>query len=322
MAHPSSGSGRTGFRQVALSLGIVAAAVIGQPVLADPSSEKVLVSNIGGPEGPLFVGHDLYYVGWTDNVLARWNGGHVSILNHDAQCVHNGLAQIDASHLLIACLADSGAVLEVTLDGKEVRRWTADRDGRPFVGGINDFAVTRDGGVYATLSGPLTEPPGLIAGKVFYLAPGKQEWQEVASDLNYANGIALSPDNRTLYVAESIGNSIIKFAVQPDGTLSQRSNFALLHVLTPDKFRTAFIGPDGIKVDHAGNLYVAQYGGGKIIKINPKGELLGVLDVSAGDGVTNIVLTPDESKIIVTVVRDLSDPKSLGSVVEIPNSLR
>ena len=50
-------------------------------------------------------------------------------------------------------------------------------------------------------------------GKILYLAPGSQKWVEVADDLNYANGIGVSPDQKTLYVSETVGNCILKFTI-------------------------------------------------------------------------------------------------------------
>jgi gluconolactonase len=317
MVRLKSGSEMLHFKRAQLF--IICLLSFGQCVQAEPGDEKVIVSGVGGPEGPVFVGSDLYYVGWTDDVMARWNGHAAKTLQHEAGCEHNGLAAIQGNHLLIACLKDPGTIIEVTSAGKEVRRWTTDIGGRPLKGGVNDFAVAPNGGIYATLSGPLNDPPGLIAGKVLYLAPSSSQWVEVADALNYANGLAVSPDGRTLYVAESIGNSVIKFAIQADGTLADRANFAMLHVLIPDKIRSAFIGPDGIRLDRVGNLYVAQYNGGKILKISPSGKLLHVFKVSTGDGVTNVALSADETELYVTVVRDPNDPKALGSIVRIAN---
>ncbi|MBB5685689.1 SMP-30/gluconolactonase/LRE family protein [Sphingobium boeckii] len=283
------------------------------------AAETMIVSGIGGPEAPVLIGRDVYYVGWTDNILAKWDGHQAKVLHHDATCEHNGLAATADGHLLLACLADAGAIVKLTRDGKEIQRWKTDVAGRPLKGGVNDFAVTPNGGIYATISGPLSDPPGLIAGKVLYLAPGAHDWVEMADALNYANGLAVSPDGRTLYVAESIGNSITKFTIQANGTLSDRANFALLNVLVRDKIQSAFIGPDGIKVDRAGNLYVAQFNGGKVIKISPTGKLIHVFEIAAGDGVTNVALSPDERALYVTTVRDPSDPKATGSLIRMPN---
>jgi gluconolactonase len=205
------------------------------------------------------------------------------------------------------------------LSGKELRRWEADREGRKLAGGINDIVVTASGGAYATVFGPFQERPTTIVGKVLYLAPGAGEWVEVADDLNYPNGIGVSPDQKTLYVAETAGNAILKFTVNPDGTLSGRSNFALLYAVAEGVAPSWWLGPDSMKLDREGNLYVAQWSGGRILKLSPEGRLLHVFPVAAGRGTTNVALSADERELYVSVVRDPDDPKAAGSIVKIPN---
>ena len=95
--------------------------------------------------------------------------------------------------------------------------------------------VAANGGAYATVFGPYENVPTAVAGKVLYRAPGSPQWVEVANDLKYANGIGISPDQKTLYVSETVGNCILKFTVNDDGSLSHRANFALLNRLTPNK---------------------------------------------------------------------------------------
>ena len=70
------------------------------------------------------------------------------------------------------------------------------------------------------------QPPW--SGKLFILRLAPRKSVEVADDLNYANGIGVSPDQKTLYVSETVGNCMLKFKINADGSLSNRSNFALL----------------------------------------------------------------------------------------------
>jgi hypothetical protein len=67
------------------------------------------------------------------------------------------------------------------------------------------------------------------------------------------------------------------------------------------------------------NIYVAQWSGGKILKISPEGALLHVFAISAGDGTTNVAFGPDEHDLYVTVVKDPDDPQARGSIVKIAN---
>ena len=286
---------------------------------AAAADEISIVSNILGPEGPLYVDGNLYYVGWVSNTLSKWDGKTSTVLNHTPGCGHNGLALTKRKTFLLACTEEHGAILELDMTGKQLRRWDADKNGKPFDGGINDIVVTANGGAYATVFGPYKEVPTAVAGKILYLAPGSEQWVEVADDLNYANGIGVSPDQKTLYVSETVGNCILKFKIKDDGSLSNRSNFALLNLLVKDKNKSWWLGPDSMKIDSKGNIYVAQWFGGKILKLSPDGKLLHVFEIAAGDGTTNVAFGEGEKELYVTVVKDPKDPQAKGSIVKIAN---
>lgn len=298
---------------VCLVAGAVLATVIAR------ADEVVVASDVLGPEGPLFVDGSLYYVGWTSGTLTRWDGKSATVLNTRAGCGHNGLALTRRKTFLLACSDEHGAILELDMTGKVLRSWDADDKGNKFLGGVNDVVVTATDGAYATVFGPYKELPTAVTGKILYLAPASEKWVEVANDLNYANGIGVSRDQKTLYVSETVGNCILKFAVTRDGSLRDRSNFALLNLLTPDKNTSWWLGPDSMKIDSKGNLYVAQWFGGKILKLSPEGKLLHVFPIAAGDGTTNVAFGPGERELYVTVVHDPNDPQAKGSVVRIPN---
>ena len=294
--------------------------VVGMMVFAVAHGEEVtIVSDVLGPEGPLFVDGNLYYVAWTTGSLSKWDGKTTTVLNSVTGCSHNGLALTKQNTFLLACTDEHGAILELDRGGKLLRRWDADDKGNKFDGGINDVVVTPNGGAYATVFGPYQGQPTAVAGKILYLAPGREQWVEVANDLNYANGIGIAPDQKTLYVSETVGNCILKFTVNDDGSLSHRENFALLNLLTPNKNSSWWLGPDSMKIDGKGNLYVAQWFGGKILKIAPDGKLLHVFPIAAGDGTTNVAFGPGGKELYVTVVKDPNDPQAKGSIVKIPN---
>jgi len=109
------------------------------------------------------------------------------------------------------------------------------------------------------------------------------------------------------------------FDVNADGSLSHRANFALLNLLTPNKNTSWWLGPDSMKIDGSGNLYVAQWFGGKILKIAPDGKLLHVFPIAAGDGTTNVAFGRGGKDLYVTVVKDPNDPQAKGSIVRIRN---
>src|SRR5262245_62107783 len=300
-------------RLIGVVAGLTLAAAAGR------ADEVTIVSDVLGPEGPLFVDGSLYYVAWTSSTLSKWDGKTTTVLNALPGCSHNGLALTKQRTFLVACTDDHGAILELDMTGMLLHRWDADDKGRKFDGGINDIVVAANGGVYATVFGPYQNVPTAVAGRILHRAPGSQKWIEVANDLNYANGIGMSPDQKTLYVSETVGNCILKFTVNADGSLSHRANFALLNLLTPNKNDSWWLGPDSMKIDGAGNIYVAQWFGGKVLKISPAGKLLHVFPIAAGDGTTNVAFGPGEKELYVTVVKDPKDPQAKGCIVRIPN---
>ena len=299
------------------AIGVAAAAVLA--ATAACAGEVTIVNNVLGPEGPLVVDGDLYYVGWISNTLSKWDGKETTVLNHTPGCSHNGLALSKEKTFLVACDDVHGAILELDMTGRELHRWDADSNGRKLDGGINDIVVTANGGAYATLSGPFVDPPVAVMGEIFYRAPGSKQWVVVAGDLNYANGVGVSPDQKTLYVSETVGNCILKFSINADGTLSHRSNFALLNLLVANRVQSWWLGPDSMKIDGKGNIYVAQWSGGKVLKLSPQGKLLHVFDIAAGDGTTNIAFGKDDNDLYVTVAKNPDDPQARGSIVKIAN---
>ncbi len=100
--------------------------------------------------------------------------------------------------------------------------------------------------------------------------PDNASLQLLVKDLQRPNGIAFSPDEKYLYVNNSIPNKIwMRYRVKPDGTLTDGKMFA---DATSDP-RTGV--PDGMKVDSAGNIYSAGPGG--IWIFSPDGKHLGTI---------------------------------------------
>src|SRR6202165_3307590 len=141
---------------------IAVSAMFATAMFADEIS---IVSNILGPEGPLYVDGNLYYVSWVSNTLSKWDGKTTTVLNHTPGCGHNGLALTKQKTFLLACTEEHGAILELDMTGKQLRRWEADKNGKPFDGGINDIVVTANGGAYATVFGPYKDLPTSLAGE-------------------------------------------------------------------------------------------------------------------------------------------------------------
>src|SRR5512141_2710458 len=77
--------------------------------------ETTVVSGVLGPEGPLYVDGNLYYVGWISNTLSKWDGKKTTVLNAAPGCGHNGLALTKQHTFIIACTNDPGAIIETDI---------------------------------------------------------------------------------------------------------------------------------------------------------------------------------------------------------------
>ncbi|MGC2162532.1 MAG: SMP-30/gluconolactonase/LRE family protein [Silvibacterium sp.] len=93
----------------------------------------------------------------------------------------------------------------------------------------------------------------------------------LVGDLSRPNGLALSPDEKYLYLDNTEPQKLwLRFRIKPDGTLTDRT---VLADATADKRRGS---PDGMKVDSFGNIYSAGPGG--IWILSPSGKHLGTID--------------------------------------------
>src|SRR6266700_1224554 len=120
--------------RVVTRLGMVVAMCVMLASTAACAREITVVDNVLGPEGPLYVDGNLYFVGWVSDTLSKWDGKKVTVLNHTPGCGHNGLALTKQKTFLLACTEEHGAILELDMTGKQLRRWDADKNGKPFEG--------------------------------------------------------------------------------------------------------------------------------------------------------------------------------------------
>jgi gluconolactonase len=113
------------------------------------------------------------------------------------------------------------------------------------------------------------------------------------SAMGTTNGIALSPDEKTLYVNESVQLKIWAFDVDANGDISNKREFASF-----DDF-----GFDGMKCDKKGNLYVTRYGKGVIAVLNPAGELVREVALT-GKKCSNLVFGGTDGKTVFVTLQD------------------
>ena len=202
------------------------------------------------------------------NIIYRWQPGNKSKVFRDPSGHSNGLT-FDKQGRLIACEHGDRRVSRTESDGTITV--LAERYEGKLLNSPNDVVVKSDGSIY------FTDPPyGLKKQKeakeldfqgVYRISPDGKTLTLLVDDFDRPNGLAFSPDEKTLYIADSSKRKHIRaFGVKEDGTLANGRLFAeLIH---DDRGV-----PDGMKVDVEGNVYSTGPGG--VWVINPKGEVLG-----------------------------------------------
>lgn len=143
----------------------------------------------------------------------------------------------------------------------------------------NDLVLSKTGHVYFTDIGtrPSPENPNPPAAKpgVFHISPAGV-LKKIAADIERPNGVILSIDEKTLYVANTAGEHILAYDVASDGSLSNKRHFAELAGWSETENGWSS-GADGLAVDAENRLYVASNAGVEIFDTN--GKALGVIPV-------------------------------------------
>ena len=115
----------------------------------------------------------------------------------------------------------------------------------------------------------------------------------LVGDMGTTNGIELSPDERTLYVNESVQRKVWAFDVDPDGNVSGKRLFA--------EFDDH--GFDGMKCDQQGNVYITRYGKGTIAVLSPEGKLIREIALK-GKKCSNLVFGGEENRTVFVTLQD------------------
>jgi gluconolactonase len=142
--------------------------------------------------------------------------------------------------------------------------------GRP-----NDIVVSKHGDLYFTDSGGQKPDPSVNKPAVYRIIISSGKIERIANDIERPNGIQLSPDEKTLYVANTWGEYVLAYPVNKDGSVGARRNFAKLEGIKPVDGGGISSGADGLAVDAKGRLYVASNLGIQVF--DAQGKALGTI---------------------------------------------
>jgi gluconolactonase len=175
---------------------------------------------------------------------------------------------------VVATLQRSLAI-GVVQPGAAPRMLAENFEGKPF-NRPNDLVADKRGNIYFTDSVPLGATGTPAIPSALYQITAEGRLLQVTTDIPRPNGVALSPDERTLYVANTAGEWILAYPLDAKGTPGAQRQFGKL-ALPPAQGGNASTasGADGIAVDAAGRLFVATTLGVQVL--SPQGEALGII---------------------------------------------
>jgi gluconolactonase len=272
-------------------------------VVAPDATAELLASGFGLNEGPVWVpeGRSGYLLvgGLLDNVIYKISAqNQVSVFMEQAGYTGNDVgntgaqtrsgrshvlligpscASLDSQGRLIWCADNDRTVMRLEKDGKRTVLSAGAPDGKRF-SGPNDIVIARDDAVYLTdndfgLRGAGRSPDKEMPNGIWRIQDGVSTLVLGADALGgIPNGIALSPDERYLYLTAL--QKMMRYEVRPDGSLGAGALFT----------EGPGIG-DGMKVDVLGNVYSTSGAGPGVIRVTaPKGTLLGYLNLPVYGG--------------------------------------
>jgi gluconolactonase len=280
-------------------------------LLAPGTKVERLAGQFDWSEGPTWLKSENSVV-FSDvpmNQIYKWNAteglsvymypsGYTGTTARAGEPGSNGLTTDTQGRLVLAEHGDRRIARRET-DGKKTT--LADNyDGKKF-NSPNDLVYDSKGNLFFTdppygLEGRLSDPKKELDFQGVYRLSAAGELTLLARDLKFPNGLALSPDEKTLYVAVSDPENAIWMAydLSADGKVSNGRVFFNATSMVPDKSRPGL--PDGMKVDKDGNLWATGPGG--VLIFNPKGKHLGT--IMTGHNTGNCAWGDDGSTLYIT----------------------
>jgi len=252
-------------------------------------------------EGPVW--HDKGYLLFSDipaNRIYKMDGRNIEVFREPSGN-SNGL-RVDREGAVIACEHGTRSVARYAQDGS--KETIADNYKGARLNSPNDLCIASSGIIYFTdppygLKERNNDPAKEIPFSGVYMIRDGSVLL-VDSTLSWPNGIALSPDEDYLYVANfereggsgEMGRQVfwVRYSLDERGNVTGRTTF----FEAPDTDLPG--GPDGMKVDKKGNLFVTGPGG--ILVINEAGTYLGRIELPVP--ATNLAFGQNEKELYIT----------------------
>ena len=231
------------------------------------SEPQILMTGLAFGESPRWHDGRLWFSDW----------GTQEIIAVDLEGKSEVIARVPSFPFCIDWLPDGRLLIVSAGDGLLLRREPdgslvthADLSGlsdQPW----NEIVVDGRGNAYLNNIG-FDFPGGEFAPGIIALVTPDGTVRQVADDVAFPNGMAVTPDNSTLILAESYGNKLTAFDIAADGGLSNRRVWADL----------GDGAPDGICLDAEGAVWYADVPNKRCVRVREGGEVLQTIELDRG----------------------------------------
>ncbi|MQY04591.1 SMP-30/gluconolactonase/LRE family protein [Actinomadura macrotermitis] len=240
---------------------------------------SVLLSDLAIPESPRWHEDRLWFANWgTGEIIAVSPTGEPEVMARTPGPLPYSFAWLPGGELRVisgptASLLDASQ--NVVADLSHLSK------------GFNEIVIDARGNTYVNAVGfdmMAGEPPA--PGIIALITPDGTA-RQVAADIAFGNGMAITPDGATLIVAESYANRLTAFTITQDGSLTNRRTWA----------DVGDDHPDGICLDAEGAVWYADVGNRHCVRVAEGGKVLQTVEADQGcfacmlGGTTLFILT-------------------------------
>ena len=232
-----------------------------QPALVEA---QLLLSDLVIGESPRWHENRLWFANWgAGEIVAVDLEGRSEVVGHGPPGLGWSIDWLPDGRLLVT----GEGLMRLEPDGSMVAH--ADLSGLR-IDGFNEIVVDGRGNIYVNGGVDFDPSEGKAAGIIALVTPDGSV-RQVADGIAFPNGMAVTPDNSTLVIAESFAGRLTSFDIADDGGLSHRRVWA------------DGVGPDGICMDAGGAIWtgVGEFGDNHVGRVREGGEVLDHVKLNA-----------------------------------------
>jgi sugar lactone lactonase YvrE len=268
-------------------------ATLNQENMPEPKEDLYQSNSFTGPggfpsgiEGPAVDSKGILYAvnyARTGTIGQVLPGGEVDLfVDLPEGSIGNGIRFNSKGEMLIADYTQHN-ILKVDMVTKEIRVFAHnDLMNQP-----NDIAISDNDVIFAS------DPDWKNSKGQIWRIDASGDFNLLEGDMGTTNGIEVSPDNRTLYVNETVQGNVWAYDLSPDGEISNKR----LLIKFDD------YGMDGMRTDILGNLYITRHGKGTVVKVSTNGEILEEIQ-TIGKTPSNIAFGGEDGRTAFVTLQD------------------